>query len=95
MTDPVGLARRAAANRREIEAQAFDAVADAIESGRLTIRGTAEPEPVRDRLRDKARRSRSGERVYDPPKARRSTGDDADTEPIQVDDVADFRIEQL
>jgi hypothetical protein len=48
--------------RRERAAAQFDHIADQIESGTLIIRGAA-PGPVRDRMRDKARRARAGQRA--------------------------------
>jgi hypothetical protein len=88
--------------QRAREAEVFDVIADQIEAGKLRIRG-ASPGPVRDRLRDKARRSRAGERVYNR-RSRSSRPDPSDddavasaieSQSVPMEDVADFRIEQL
>lgn len=80
----MGIASTAKRQQREREADVFDHVADQIESGDLVIYG-AGAGPVRDRLRDKARRSRAGERVLERrtrPRSAPPAPDDLDTAPL-------------
>ena len=60
LDEPKGLAQRWKSNRRDMEAAAFDNIADQIEAGLLRISGDPTAADVVDRLRGRAEGTRNG-----------------------------------